>query len=754
MSIEEKRLKKIVIDEESLLDIFKKIIEQKFSVRPLFCMESRLSRDDEVQQGAVAVCDRFIYCGVKKGEQEFEITEYQLSKLSDIRFNVNIGSVSIEAQVGGTLTELCRSEMIDRLRYSEAVKWIKGLCENTVKPENVHFTDAQATCPKCGRPYRGKSVVCNSCSDKGTVFKRLYKVARPQIKLIIVSMLLFFVVTALQTVVPMIQKNMIDNYINVEDTSAFSVRAFFWVVVSLAAVNLIVVLVSIVRNCLISIVGARTVTTLRSMVYHKIQSLSLSTVSKLPTGDLMRRITGDTDTLSDFMTNQLPRVLEQLLTFVVVGLVMFVYNPLLALFIILPTPIVVAAFAITRNKTRQLYHAQWVSETEANTVLHDIFQGVRVVKVFGTEEREVKKYDKAISKIRDISIHNEVYWNKIMPYIEFLLGVGSYIVMYFVGTKILNNEMTIGDLTMYSYYASLIYSPLRSAANLPRMFQRAATSTSKTFEIIDEQQEVPDAEDAVDMPIKGNIEFRHVYFGYNDYEDVLKDISFTVGPGEMLGIVGRSGVGKSTLINLVMRLYDANSGEILIDGRNIKSITQHSLRSQMGVVLQETYLFTGTIYDNIRYAKPEADMAEIVAASKLAGAHDFIMKLPDAYNTYVGEKGYTLSGGERQRLAIARAVLSNPRILILDEATASLDTETESKIQEAMKLLCRDRTTFAIAHRLSTLRNATKIIVLDHGKVAEIGSHDELMRNKGGIYYNLVLAQRQMSRFAKTAPTE
>ncbi|MCQ2432793.1 MAG: ATP-binding cassette domain-containing protein, partial [Clostridia bacterium] len=252
-------------------------------------------------------------------------------------------------------------------------------------------------------------------------------------------------------------------------------------------------------------------------------------------------------------------------------------------------------------------------------------------------------------------------------------------------------------------------------------------------------------DDAVSMKIRGDITFDNVHFGYDDATEVLKGINLEVKEGEFIGIVGKSGAGKSTLINLVMRMYDVEDGCIRIDGTDIRDISQESLRSQIGVVLQETFLFSGSIYDNIAYAKPGATRDEIITASKIAGAHEFIMKLPDAYNTKVGEKGHTLSGGERQRISIARALLHNPRILILDEATASLDTETEKQIQDALQKLSKNRTTLAIAHRLSTLRNATRLIVIDKGKIAEVGTHEELIRMKG-IYFNLVMAQRQMSK--------
>ena len=388
-------------------------------------------------------------------------------------------------------------------------------------------------------------------------------------------------------------------------------------------------------------------------------------------------------------------------------------------------------------------------EADSNTILHDVFQGIRVVKVFGMEEEEIKKYDKAIKKVAEVSEKNEITWAKIIPYMTYIIGIGNYIVMAFVGTRIIGGEMTVGDLTMFTAFTGQIYYAFDWLSRLPRRLQMTSTAVSHIFDIVDEEVDVKDSEDAIeDFEIDGNVEFSNVSFGYEEAEDVLRRISFSVKKGEMIGIVGRSGVGKSTLINLIMRLYEVREGSIKIDGVDIKNISQHCLRSQIGVVLQETFLFSGTVLDNIAYADQNASREDIIRAARLAGAHKFIMKLPDGYHTYVGDRGYTLSGGERQRIAIARAILRNPKILILDEATSALDTETEQIIQNSIAALVKDRTTFAIAHRLSTLRNATKLIVLDKGKIAEFGTHEELMR-KNGIYASLVLAQRTMSTIAK-----
>lgn len=459
----------------------------------------------------------------------------------------------------------------------------------------------------------------------------------------------------------------------------------------------------------------------------------------------MNRVSGDTRQLTQFLTGDLGDMIEQAVTLIAVAAILFVYDWRLALMILLPAPIVMYTNRLFWSFMGKMYDRQWTLESRASTILHDIFSGIRVVKAFGMEHREMERFDKVIAEQRDTSIRNERFYGIFSPIMSFLMGIGEFFLLYYVGNRILGGTMTIGEMSQFSAYVSIIYGPLRWLSSFPRRFIQFLTSVVKIFDVIDEDPDIKDKSDAVDHKIEGYITFDHVSFGYNNTTNVLRDINVEIKPGEMIGIVGKSGVGKSTLINLVMRMYDVNEGSLKIDGIDIRDISQDSLRSQIGVVLQETFLFSGTIYDNIAYAKPSATPDEVITAAKLSGAHQFIMKLPNAYNTKVGERGHTLSGGERQRVAIARALLHNPRILILDEATASLDTETEKQIQDALQQLIADRTTLAIAHRLSTLRNATRILVLDKGELAEMGSHEELMRKKG-IYYGLVMAQRQMSK--------
>jgi len=379
-------------------------------------------------------------------------------------------------------------------------------------------------------------------------------------------------------------------------------------------------------------------------------------------------------------------------------------------------------------------------------LVNDTLKGVRVVKAFGKESLEVKRFSGRNTDLLRVDIGLGKLQSTMFPFLGYIMTIGSFIVWGFGGWDVASGKIPFGVLITFINYIGLLCGPLESMTRIIDWWSGCMSSAQRIFEVIDAVPDVTDIPNPVRMPnIKGDISFRSVSFSYEPNKPVLHDINIEIEAGKMLGIVGHSGAGKTTIANLINRLYDVDSGEITIDGVNVRNIALKDLRANIGVVSQETYLFMGTIAEDIAYAKPGATMEEIITAAKAAHAHDFIMKLPDGYDTVIGKGGRDLSGGERQRIAIARAILHNPRILILDEATASLDTESEQLIQEALARLVRDRTTFAIAHRLSTLRNANRLMVIDKGKQVEMGTHDELLRKKG-IYYNLVMAQRQMFR--------
>ncbi len=599
---------------------------------------------------------------------------------------------------------------------------------------------------------RKKEAALPKTSAKSALL-RLAKLAKPEFGFIALTILFFITSTAVSLIIPRINRWMVDDYIQNPGGSAL-LAGFVGVVMSLLAFNLAGRLFGMARTWFLTVAGNRLVVRLRDTVFRRVQAMSVGSIYRMTSGELMKRVNGDTARIKNFIVDVLPSVLEQGLLLLAVSFYLFTVDWRLALMILLPAPIITLAFRMTWRFIRQLTRRTRDLNARGNAVLHDVFSGIRVVKAYGMERREEERFVSMAASERDSQLRQEKVWALLMPVLNFLMGIGEFVLLYFVGSRMLTGEMTAGEMSQLSSYAGMIYSPLAVLIRVPRQLATAAVSLSNVFGLLDAPIDIPDSQTPV-IPetLRGEVEIDHVSFGYGDGDEVLRDVSLHIAPGEFIGLVGRSGVGKSTLINLLMRMYDVDDGAIRLDGVDIREIPQSELRRHMGVVLQENFLFAGSVWQNLTYAKPDATRDEVIRAAKYAGAHSFIVNLPDGYNTTIGERGYTLSGGERQRLAIARALLHDPKLLILDEATSALDTETEKLIQEALAVLTRGRTTVAIAHRLSTLRGATRLVVLDGGRVAETGTHDELMEKKG-IYYGLVMAQREMSKMADAEPAE
>jgi ATP-binding cassette subfamily B protein len=661
----------------------------------------------------------------------------------------------VQGNVGCALIFLTYENAPDRVlarfdmsQLKAAGEWCK-IVNHAIETGRPEFDDGVELeiCPKCGKTLPEGMRVCPFCFSKTGLLKRAWGLLRPFKREVLLSQAFMALSSILYVCIPVLNRILIDTYLAPRIGTAAQIMLLAGFMFLARGIGETIYVLS-------SRVYARAGTLfsnyLRDMAYAKIQKLSMTALGRRTPGELIRRVMEDTVTIKDFLTDHGRWMMEMGLMFIVSMVILGVTNWRLTLLVFAPVPIVGYALYQFRTFIFIRYERQWRKNSRAQSILHDIIKGIRTVKSFGAEDREIAKFARVSRDLAETMASNESLWSLLFPAVTFFSGVGEFMVLYIGGRWILGDTMSLGTLVQFTMFLGYIYQPLRWLVSFPRMLADAMTSLVKMFEILDEEADIQDTALSRDARVEGAVDYQGVSFGYKSYEPVLKEVGFTIEPGEMIGIVGKSGAGKSTLINLMLRLYDPNTGRITLSGDDLREISPKLLHEKVGVVFQDTFLFAGTIYDNILYAKPDATPSEVIAACTAANAHEFIMKSADGYDTLIGESGYSLSGGERQRLAIARAIIKNPRLLILDEATSSLDLETESIIQDSLNRLVRKRTTIAIAHRLSTLRAANRLIVLDKGRIAEMGTHVELLKRKG-IYYRLVMAQRQTSKAAEAS---
>ena len=553
----------------------------------------------------------------------------------------------------------------------------------------------------------------------------------------ILSAVLLIGRAGLELVPPLFHKEIIDGVI-----TAFNLKYLGVLIAALVGTYALSQLVQIGDNYIRHALGEKFIFDLRVRLYAYLQKMSLSFFERTSTGELMSRVTNDLSALEHFVTHGSALTTVDLIRLIGGSIILFVLDWRLAALVLIPVPILAVALRHYNTKIRPVYRSVRARLGDINAKLQDNLSGIRVIQAFAREEMERQRFKTESERYYRARVKGIRYWSVFFPAIRFLGAMGSVIVLGVGAVMVVKGEMTLGTLVAFLSYTTSFYEPINRLTEVDNIFQEAIAAGERFFEILDETTEVGDAPEAIDLPmIQGKMVFDEVTFRYGTGDKVLHDIAFEMAPGEMVALVGPSGAGKTSIANLICRFYDPNQGKIMIDGHDLRRIKLSSLRQQVAVVLQDSFLFNNSVVENLLYGKPDATRDELIQAAKAANAHDFIMQLPEGYDTEIGERGVKLSGGQKQRLALARAILADPRILILDEATSSVDAETEFLIQQALERVLEGRTSLVIAHRLSTVRNADKIIVLDQGRIVEVGQHDELLQG-GGLYSQLY--QRQV----------
>ncbi|MCL2387345.1 MAG: ABC transporter ATP-binding protein/permease [Defluviitaleaceae bacterium] len=668
-----------------------------------------------------------------------EVVTHRLEDLGELKTETLLSTCRLVANNNGEerlvlLFTLGHQSFVDRL-----VKVVKNIRKDEPPLHEIRLEDA-LFCPDCGTRYpEADRALCPKCSDKMSIFFRLLGFFKYYKGKVAACTFVMFLITGMQILAPYVGTRLF-----IDDVLQYDGR-FYRMVGLIVLVIILVRVMATAFQMLYQVVLAKTmpwiIYDLQLRIFEAMQRLSVSFYTSKRTGSLMNRIGRDSRNIYWFFVDGLPFIILNLILFVGIFAVMFMLEWRLALICLAIIPFAGVMFYILMKFFQRFHHKFWVINSQLNNMVSDSVNGQRVIKAFAREGEESGRFATASHKQAGIQIGMANLGWTAFPLIYLFLFFGQVAVTTIGAMMVIDGHITLGVFLTFLAYLGMLYGPLQFMSTVSNWWARCVDAAQRVFEVIDAKAEVAEPKNPVQLEtIKGDIKVKDVWFQYEPAIPILKGLNLEISAGKSLGIVGKTGSGKSTLANLIARLYDPNEGKIYVDGVDVKNLPLQQLRANIGIVSQDIYLFIGSIADNIRYARPDATIEEVIWAAKMASAHEFIVNLPDAYETRVGAGGQDLSGGEKQRLSIARTIIQNPKILILDEATAAMDTETEGKIQTALNKLQADRTTIAIAHRMSTLKDVDSLAVIRKGRVVETGTHLELMKKKGE-YHKLYTIQ-------------
>ena len=680
---------------------------------------------------------------------------FKLSDIKKVRSFQTVGSAFLQFMIDGLYVSVVRYSNGYRESFSRVATQLERLVDGAALQTEALTRPSETVCQACGLPLPGPRAECPRCAGSRGIFARTLLLMKPYSMSIFLLLLMMICGVSLDLIPPMLTRTLVDRVLSPVQKENMHLLPVILLGLVAASAGRCVISVFIGRTS--SVIGTRITKDLRQRLQAKLLSLSVEYYNRHSAGSLMSRVLYDVDYFQSFVGQVAQGFLLNLMLVLGIGTMLFFMNWRLAWLVLLPMPFVVLGTTFFWKYIYPRYYRLWDSQSKMSQLLTGLLQGIRLVKSFGQEDRELKRFGDAAGYMQQSRRSLEMSAATFNPIMGFVFGLGGLIIWYAGGhlvlgeMKLLGKPITLGTLMAFLGYLGMFYGPVQALSTFSSTWVTGFLSAGqRVFEVLDSSSVLPESPKPVRLPqMKGAIELRNVTFGYDPYTPVLKGVSLTIEPGKFVGVVGKSGSGKTTIVNLVCRFYDVQEGQVLIDGVDVRTLAQEDLHRRIGLVLQEPFLFRASIAENIAYGRPDASPMAIMDAARAANAHNFIARRPSAYDMKLGEHGAGLSGGERQRISIARALLCDPRILILDEATSSVDTESEQEIQKALSVVCKGRTTIAIAHRLSTLKNADDIYVLDDGRVAESGSHEQLLDRKG-IYYKLVKIQTELTRLEVT----